>query len=132
METELNGFDEFWKAYPRRVAKQAAIRAYKTALKRTTPERILTAAKRYAGERLGQDMQYTAHPASWLNAGRWGDYDAAPVLAFPAGLKTGVYVPFDKRDRWDDYGRSIGKSYPRDRNGGWWFPSADPPQRSPE
>jgi len=30
-------------------------------------------ARRYAEARAGQDPQYTAHPATWLNAGRWDD-----------------------------------------------------------
>lgn len=137
METELNGFDLFWSIYPRRVAKQAAARAYKAALKRTTPERILAAAKRYAGERLGQDMTFTKHPSTWLNGGCYCDYEwAAERMTVNAAIEKympgQVYVPFEKRDAWDEYGRSIGKAYPRDRHGGWWFPSAEPPRRSPK
>lgn len=39
-----------------------------------------------------------------------------------------VYVPFAHRDAWDAYGRTIGKTYPRDRSGGWWFPTLEPPK----
>jgi hypothetical protein len=130
METALNGFDEFWKVYPRRVAKQAALRMYKQALKKTTPEHILSAAKKYAAERIGQDAQFTKHPSTWLNGGCWGDYDTdltkAPTSATAAPAK--VYVKFINRDAWDAYGRRVnGKSYPQDRAGGWWFPSEWPP-----
>lgn len=132
METELNGFDEFWSVYPRRVAKQAAYRAYKKALKETTPETIAYAARAYARERQGKDMEYTKHPATWLNAERWRDFQIASIFTDAEVVKLvskQVYVPFNKRDAWDAYGLSIGKTYPRDRNGGWWFPSAEPPHQ---
>lgn len=129
METELNGFDEFWKAYPRRVGKQEALKMYKRTLKLTTPEHIIKAAKKYAAERAGQDAQFTKHPGSWLNAGRWGDYDTDLTKAPAAAAEPAkVYVKFIDRDAWDEYGRRVnGKTYPRDRAGGWWFPTPTPP-----
>jgi hypothetical protein len=126
ISSDLEGFDEFWKIYPRRVGKQAAIRMYKRALKLTTAEKILRAAKSYASEREGKEMQFTAHPATWLNAGRWDDYEQLSVPVSAA--VSGVYVRFNERDAWDAYGRSVGKSYPRDKAGGWWFPSKNPPE----
>lgn len=77
MEQQLNGFDEFWAIYPRHVAKQAAARMYKRAIKSTTPDRIKRGAARYAQERAGQDPAYTKHPATWLNGGCWDDEPAA-------------------------------------------------------
>lgn len=66
-------FEQFWQTYPRRTAKRSAERAYAQALARASPEEILSGAKRYARERHGQDVRYTAHPATWLNADRWKD-----------------------------------------------------------
>jgi hypothetical protein len=34
---------------------------------------IIAGAQRYAGERAGQDPQFTAHPATWLYQERWLD-----------------------------------------------------------
>lgn len=72
-DPEPEGFAEFWAAYPRRVAKAAARKAYASALKRTSVAEILAGAERYARERRAQDEKFTAHPASWLNADRWAD-----------------------------------------------------------
>ena len=66
-------FDDFWTAFPRKIAKGAARRAFKTALKKTTPETLVDGARRYARDRAGKDDQYTKHPASWLNGECWED-----------------------------------------------------------
>ena len=74
METKLpEGFTEFWILYPRRVAKLAAIKAYEKALKHADAATINQGAYRYHRERANENPQYTAHPATWLNAGRWMD-----------------------------------------------------------
>jgi hypothetical protein len=71
-----DGFAAFWRAYPRKVGKGQAERAYAKAIKLASPETILTAAQRYASERAGQDPQYTRHPATWLNGKGWEDEPA--------------------------------------------------------
>lgn len=70
---EPEGFSSFWMAYPRKIAKGAAVKAYAKALKTTTPDVLLAAASRFASERLGQDEKFTPHPSTWLNAQRWDD-----------------------------------------------------------
>jgi hypothetical protein len=131
MEIQLNGFDEFWTTYPRRVGKLAALKAYKRALKMTTPDRIFSSARKYAADRAGQDAQFTKHPATWLNAGCWEDYAAnltkLPDMAAAQREQPLCYVKFQDRDAWDDWGRAHGKRYPRDKAGGWWFPARIPP-----
>lgn len=131
METELEGFDEFWRIFPRRVAKQAAIRMYKRALKLTTPAEILRAAKQYAQERAGQDANYTKHPATWLNAGCWGDYVPYPFDRNGNGVAdVGFYADFSSAEleAWQTYGRQTrGRTYPTDKRGGWRFPTRWPP-----
>ena len=64
-------FEEFWAVYPRKVAKGAARKAYRNALNRATVEEILAGAKRYSASK--PEPQFTAHPATWLNADRWLD-----------------------------------------------------------
>jgi hypothetical protein len=75
-------FDRFWKAYPKRVAKEAARKAYDKALERgATDAALLAGAQRYAAERNGQDAKFTKHPATWLNGGCWEDeLPGAPVI----------------------------------------------------
>lgn len=75
-------FDEFWNAYPRKVSKDAARKAYDRAIKagRATAADLTAGATRYAAERKGEDSTFTKHPATWLNAGCWAD-EPAPKRA---------------------------------------------------
>ena len=65
-------FEEFWRAYPRKVGKKAAAAAYEEALSSVDAESLLAAAKRYAADPNRED-QFTAHPTTWLRQGRWED-----------------------------------------------------------
>jgi uncharacterized protein YdaU (DUF1376 family) len=67
------GFDLFWSSYPRHVAKQKAIKAYRAAIAIAAPAEILAGVKRF---RFSSDPQYQPHPASWLNQRRWQDEEA--------------------------------------------------------
>jgi hypothetical protein len=77
-------FAEFWAAYPKRVAKEAARRAFAAALKRgVSPEVLTQGARRYAAERASEDPYYTKHPSTWLRGGCWedgSDHDGSPVI----------------------------------------------------
>lgn len=65
-------FDEFWKVYPRKVAKGHAVRAWAQAVKKAPPTVIITGAVRYRDDPNRED-KFTAHPATWLNGERWND-----------------------------------------------------------
>ncbi len=126
----LDGFDQFWSVYPRRVAKLAAMRMYKRALKLTTVETILWAAKQYAAERTGMDSRFTAHPATWLHAGRWEDYGSPNQTSAATSIVGKFYAGFCSREyeAWNDFlRRTTGKGVPPTRSGGWWFDSRWPP-----
>lgn len=79
----VDQFDEFWSAYPRKTAKEAARKAWPKAAKKADPNKIIAAARRYAVKRAGEDDRYTAHPATWLNAGSYDDPDLQPVAVVP-------------------------------------------------
>lgn len=90
-------FLDFYAAYPRHVGKEAARRAFVKAVKAGTPAAdIIEGARRYtaATATAGTETRYIAHPATWLNAGRWSDdmEDAAPVELTPWEKKTAVMV----------------------------------------
>lgn len=71
-------FTEFWKVYPAKVAKLAAMKAYEKARKLATAQELIEGVARYRQHKPA--WQAYAHPASWLNAGRWlDDYDAPAV-----------------------------------------------------
>ena len=80
LDTKL--FEVFWKAFPRKVGKQAAEKAYAKAIKTTEENVIIAGALRYADDPNRVDT-FTAHPTTWLNAGRWAD---EPL---PERIKTG-------------------------------------------
>ena len=72
-----DGFDDFWQHVPKKAGKGQARKAWRSALKKADPETIIAAMQGYARQREGQDQQFTAHPATWLNGERWLD-EAAP------------------------------------------------------
>lgn len=77
--TNLTRFDEFWTAFPKRVAKQAARRKWETLIRRgVDPDAIIHGAKRYAEEVRGSEPQFIKQPDGWLNAGRWEDEPPRP------------------------------------------------------
>lgn len=72
-EIDLEFSETFWKAYPRKAAKGAAEKAFRSARKVASLDEIMAGVERYAKERSGKDKQFTAHPATWLNAKSWTD-----------------------------------------------------------
>lgn len=71
-------FEQWWTAYPRKVGKADARKAYQAAVKACPPARLLDAVERYAQQRAGEDPRFTAHPGTWLRQGRWDDEPVAP------------------------------------------------------
>jgi len=67
------GFDEFWKAYPRRENKQNAIKAWKKASPDGATVTLIHAA--IAVQKKSKDWLggYIPHPTTWINGRRWED-----------------------------------------------------------
>jgi hypothetical protein len=94
------GFDDFWRAYPKRVAKEAARKAYGKAIERgATPAALLAGAQRYAAERKDQDPKYTKHPATWLNGGCWEDELPGGAVIDQEGNVLAIQQPPPQRPR---------------------------------
>lgn len=83
-------FERFWRAYPRREKKQAAVKAWK----KLSPDLDLCRTMAAALERQKRSDQwvrdggrYIPLPASWLNGRRWEDEipDAPPLSGGPSG-----------------------------------------------
>lgn len=71
-----SAFDAFWSAYPRKIGKQAALKAWK----RVKPglasvDKILKAvtAQKQSDQWTRDNGQFIPHPSTWLNQGRWDD-----------------------------------------------------------
>ncbi|MDF2915964.1 MAG: hypothetical protein K0S70_181 [Microbacterium sp.] len=75
--SQVDGFDDFWAAYPRKDGKGKALPAYERALKRAEPATILAGALKYAATVKSTERQYIKLPEGWLNADRWADESLA-------------------------------------------------------
>lgn len=86
-----DGFDDWWKQYPKKVGKIDAQKAYRAAIKQgATPQALLDGLERYNAnwKAKNTELQYIPYPASWLRKGRWEDevdatepYTETPVPA---------------------------------------------------
>lgn len=69
-------FDRFWQAYPKKVGKDAARKAFD---KRKPDEGLVAAmlatlaVQRSSVDWLKDGGQFVPNPATWLNQGRWQD-----------------------------------------------------------
>lgn len=63
-----DGFEEFWKAYPRKIGKPRAYQAYSRAMKRTTGAKVLEGVRKY---RFSEEEKFQPHASTWLNDDRW-------------------------------------------------------------
>lgn len=61
-------FNAFWAIYPLKVAKLAALRSFGRARAAASFEDIMDGLRRYKPK-----PGFIAHPATWLNGGRWMD-----------------------------------------------------------
>lgn len=62
------GFDAFWKQYPKKVGKGGARTAYQRAVKKAPHETIMAGLAKYS-----PDPDYICNPTTWLNQERWTD-----------------------------------------------------------
>ena len=100
-EPREDAFDVFWNAYPKKVGKEAARKAF---AKVKVPVETLTAAiqRQKGSDQWSRDNgQYIPNPATWLNQGRWEDELA------PAGK------PQQQKKKFD--GASWGNETPEER-----------------
>lgn len=73
-------FNQWYAIYPKHVGRGAAVNSYTKARKNgATVEQLKAGATQYAAERKGQDSQFTAAPATWLNQERWTDEHPTPT-----------------------------------------------------
>ena len=84
---KLEGFESFWAAYPRKVAKPAALKAYAKALRRLTdpdgPGVILAGLRRHLPAWEDTEPDLVPHPTTWLNQDRFHDEPTPPRNPMP-------------------------------------------------
>jgi len=72
-------FIEFWNAYPRKLDKAKAFRAFRSALKRAKFEDILAGVIAYRNDPK-RDPDFTKYPATWLNSDAWENAATLPEV----------------------------------------------------
>lgn len=79
-DSNNSSFERFWQAYPKKVGKQDARRAFKRAQAQTTADAMISAveAQKKSGQWTRDNGRYIPNPSTWLNQGRWED-DIQPL-----------------------------------------------------
>lgn len=98
----VEGFDEFWKAYPRKVGKPNAL----TMWKRKKPDltTVLAGLKRWkaSDQWTKNDGQFIPHPTTWLNREGWNDAIAGEKVAPSADEMRAAQARIDAKRREND------------------------------
>jgi hypothetical protein len=72
-------FDEFYSAYPHKIGKANALKAFQSARKRAGLQEIMDGLRSYIdGKPIDRPW---CNPATWLNQDRWADQPAPPASA---------------------------------------------------
>ena len=98
-------FAAFWAAYPRKVAKGSARKAWSRAVLAADPSVIVAGAVRYASDP-NREEAFTAHPSTWLNGERWLD-DPVPNRDSRSDRKVSEIEEMIRRAAQRDAGREI-------------------------
>ncbi|WP_313760188.1 DUF1376 domain-containing protein [Rhizobium sp.] len=80
LEAEFN--ETFWPAYPRKVEKKDALRAFLKARSTVSLDTIMAGLRVFASKVAGKDQEFIRHAATFLNGESWNNF--AEVAAPPA------------------------------------------------
>lgn len=72
-------FDKFWSAYPRKVAKGDARKAFNKVIKTVPLHVLIDSVEKHKKSEQWKDPKFIPHPATWLNGERWEDDVTKPV-----------------------------------------------------
>lgn len=83
-DPKQEAFEKFWSAYPKKVGKEAARKAFQKA--KTPVDTLIAAisAQKRSTQWTKENGRYIPNPATWLNQGRWEDVLDTPAQAVPA------------------------------------------------
>lgn len=89
-ETEvcvLSDFEQFWKAYPKKIGKKEAYKAWEKAKDKPLMVDMLHAIDnaKLSPQWTKENGQFIPNPSTWLNQGRWAD---EPMKGLPNGYST--------------------------------------------
>ncbi len=75
---EPNMFNDAWLAYPRKVGKGHAEKAWVKAIKKIDERELCKLLSQYIDSLVGKDSKFIPHLSTWLNGERWHDDIEAP------------------------------------------------------
>lgn len=75
-------FEEFWRSYPRKIAKADALKAWKKSIKRKSPDDLIRLARLYSEGKL-PELTYIPYPASWLNKELYDNLEVQETKELP-------------------------------------------------
>lgn len=102
-------FEVFWLAYPKRIGKGAAEKAFTKAAQSTDPNQIIEAVNRHDWPK---DPTYIPHPATWLNQRRWQDEPVAKKASLKDRLTQMMDETHEQTDSFEspiDYSPRVSK-----------------------
>jgi hypothetical protein len=67
------GFADFWQAYPRKVGKGAALKAYRKAAAECEAIKRALEWQADSADHLKRETKFIPYPATWLSQRRWED-----------------------------------------------------------
>jgi hypothetical protein len=97
---KMEGFDEFWKLYPRHTSKKVAELKWK-GLSPAQKDAAIKALPKHIQGWAGKEMQFIPHPATWLNQRRWEDEvvsDSTKVSTQPSTQPQKAYTMYKVRN----------------------------------
>ncbi len=71
-------FQTFWDLWPKKVARKAAEKAWRGAIKRASPQTIIAGAQAYKDSLGNLEPAFILHASTFLNGDRWEDYRHGP------------------------------------------------------
>lgn len=78
-EYESDSFKQFWAAYPKKIGKGAAWKAWVMASVPTSTVLAAIEAQKQTDQWRKDNGQFIPHPATWLNQRRWEDEVQKPL-----------------------------------------------------
>jgi len=84
-------FNKFWKAYPKKVGKDAAQKAFdKRKPDESLTDKMIEVVESWKSREEWSNIKFIPHPATWLNEGRWKDDEGQTVSAMPDWMRGAI------------------------------------------
>lgn len=119
LENEIeieNGFRLFWEAYPKKVSKPEALKAFIKSVPKFNFDKMMAALERQKRDPnwIKEKGQFVPNPASWLNQEKWNDEPYKHQTPSPS--TNGAPKPLRFLDRWTPENPPKREQFPNERS----------------